>query len=181
MRNVTRSWWRRLLATLAPAAPDIAERLAGHYATEIRLAHGLMQGADSLTRYPNPRVRVLDAAERARGRGQRIRRVLEELGYPAPEPSTRSGPLSMTVGERLRAGVSELSSLTEACLADAHAVAREHPGIAGLLNELHRETAGDRRDLIWTLAQLAGTGANMMSPEAVVDEVSRSVPRGKGR
>jgi hypothetical protein len=35
MRNVNRSWWRRLLATLAPAAPDIAKRLAGHYATEI--------------------------------------------------------------------------------------------------------------------------------------------------
>jgi hypothetical protein len=66
MRNVNRSWWRRLLATLAPASPDLAERLAGHYATEIRLAHDLAQGADSLTRYPHPRVRVLDVAERAR-------------------------------------------------------------------------------------------------------------------
>ena len=45
MRNVDRSRWRRLLATLAPASPDIAERLAGHYATEIRLAHGLAQRA----------------------------------------------------------------------------------------------------------------------------------------
>jgi hypothetical protein len=32
-------------------------------------------------------------------------------------------------------------------------VEREHPGIAGLLDELRRETAGDRRDLIWTLAE----------------------------
>jgi hypothetical protein len=167
MRNVNRSWWHRLLATLAPASPDIAERLAGHYATEIRLAHGLTQGAESLTRYPNPRARVLDAAERARGRAQRIRRVLEELGYAVTEPATRSGPLSMTAGERLRAGASELSSMSEACLADAHAVAREHPGMAGLLNELHRETAGDRRDLIWTLAQLAGTAVNTTSLEAV--------------
>jgi hypothetical protein len=167
MRNVNRSWWRRLLATLAPASPDIPERLAGHYATEIRLAHGLAQGAESLTRYPNPRVRILDAAERARGRAKRIRRVLEELGYPVPEPATRSGPLSMTAGERLRAGVSELSSMSETFLADAHAVAREHPGMAGLLNELHRETAGDRRDLIWTLAQLAGTAVNTRSLEAV--------------
>jgi hypothetical protein len=172
MRNVDRSWWRRLLATLtpaaaAPASPDIAERLAGHYATEIRLAHDLTQGAESLTRYPNPRVRVLDTAERARGRAQRIRRVLEELGYPMTEPATRTGLLSMTVGERLRAGVSELSRMSEACLADAHAVTREHPGVAGLLNELHRETAGDRRDLIWTLAQLAETAVNTTSFEAV--------------
>jgi hypothetical protein len=166
MRNVDRSWWRRLLATLAPASLDIAERMAGHYATEIRLAHGLTKGAESLTRYPNSRVRVLDAAERARGRAQRIRRVLEELGYPATEPTSRSGPLSMTAGESLRAGVSELSSMSEACLSDAHAVAREHPGVAGLLNELHRETAGDRRDLIWILAQ-AGRLANTTSLDAV--------------
>jgi hypothetical protein len=73
----------------------------------------------------------------------------------------------MTVGERLRAGVSELSRMSEACLADAHAVTREHPGVAGLLNELHRETAGDRRDLIWTLAQLAETAVNTTSFEAV--------------
>jgi hypothetical protein len=57
--------------------------------------------------------------------------------------------------------------MSEACLADAHAVAREHPGVAGLLNELHRETAGDRRDLIWTLAQLTDTAANTTSLEAV--------------
>jgi hypothetical protein len=73
----------------------------------------------------------------------------------------------MTAGERLRAGVSELSSMSEACLADAHAVAREHPGVAGLLNELHRETAGDRRNLIWTLAQLTETAVNTTSLEAV--------------
>ncbi|HJR02426.1 MAG TPA: hypothetical protein VKA83_12375 [Methylomirabilota bacterium] len=167
MRNVNRSWWRRLLTTLAPASPDIAERLAGHYATEIRLAHGLTQGAESLTRYPNPRVRVLDAAERARGRAQRIRRVLEELGHPAVGPASRSGPRSMTAGERLRAGVSELSSMSEAYLADAYAVGREHSDMASLLNELHRETAGDGRDLIWTLAQLARTAVNTTSLEAV--------------
>ena len=164
MWNVNRSWWTR---PLAPASPDIAERLAGHYATEIRLANGLTHGAGSLTRYPNPRVRILDAADRARERAQRIRRVLEELGHPVTEPATRSSPLSMTAGERLRAGVAELSSMSEACLADAHAVAREHPGVAGLLNELHRETAGDRRDLIWTLAQLTDTAVNTTSLEAV--------------
>jgi len=167
MRNVDRSWWRRLLATLAPAPPDIAERLAGRYAAEIRLAHGLAQGAESLARYPHARVRVLDAAERARGRAQRIRRALEESGHPVTEPATRSGPLSATAWERVRAGVSELSRMSEACLAGAHAVEREHPGIAGLLYELHRETAGDRRDLIWTLAQLAGTAVNTTSLEGV--------------
>jgi hypothetical protein len=41
MRNLNRSWWRRLWATLTPPTPDIAERLAGQYAAEIRLAHGL--------------------------------------------------------------------------------------------------------------------------------------------
>lgn len=167
MRNGDRSWWRRLLATLAPTPPDVAERLAGHYAAEIRLAHGLGQSAGSLARYPHPRARVLDAAERARGRAHRIRRALEALGAPVTEPATRSGPLSATAWERLRAGVAELSGMSEACLADAHAVEREHPGIAGLLYELQRETAGDRRDLIWTLAQLAGTAANTTSLEAV--------------
>lgn len=167
MRNADRSWLRRLVATLVAAAPDVAERLAEHHAAEIRLAHCLAQGAESLARYPHPRLRVLAAAERARRRAQRIRRALEELGYPVTEPATTSGPLSMTAGERLRAGVSELGSMSEACLADAHAVAREHPGMAGLLNELHRETAGDRRDLIWTLAQLAETAVNTTSLETV--------------
>jgi len=167
MRNVDRSWWRRLRATLVPVSPDISERLAGHYATEIRLANGLTRGAESLTWYPNPRVRILDAAERARGRARRIRRALEELGHPVTEPATRSGLLSMTTGERLRASVSDLSSMSEACLADAHAAAREHPGVARLLNELHKETAGDRRDLIWTLAQLTETAVNTTSLEVV--------------
>lgn len=74
--------------------------------------------------------------------------MLEKLGYPVTEPAMRSGPRSMTAGERLHAGVSELSGMS-----NAHAVEREHPGIAGLLDELRRETAGDRRDLIWTLAE----------------------------
>jgi len=91
MRNVNRSWWRRLLATLAPASPDIAERLVGHYATEIRLAHGLAQGAESLTRYPNPRVRVLDLAERARGRAQRIRRA-RRIGAPGDQAGDEERP-----------------------------------------------------------------------------------------
>ena len=38
MRNPTRGRGDRLLATLMPASPDIAGRLAGHYATRIRLA-----------------------------------------------------------------------------------------------------------------------------------------------
>lgn len=169
MREIGRArpWWRRLVATLAPAPPGIAERFVGHYAAEVRLAHGLSQDAESLARFPHPRVRVLDAAERARGRAQRIRRVLEELGYPMAGPAPGSGPLSMTAGERLRAGVSELGRMSEAYLADAHAVARDHSGLTGLLNELHRETAGDRRDLIWTLARLAGTAVNTTSLNAV--------------
>lgn len=166
MRKVDRSWWRRLVATLATASPDVAERLAEHYAAEIRLAHRIAQAAESLARYPHPRPRVLAASERARGRARRLRRALEDLGHPVTEPATSTGPLSATAWERLRAGVSELSDLSEACLADAHAVEREHPGIAGLLDELHRETAEDRRDLIWTLAQLAETAANMTSLDA---------------
>ena len=158
MRNVDRSWWRRLLATLAPASPDIAERLAQHYAAEVRLAQGLAQDAESLARYPHARVRILDAAERARGRALRIRRAaLEESGHPVPAPAARSGPRLPTAWDRLRAGVSELSRMSEVYLADAHAVERGHPGIASLLHDLHRESAGDRRDLIWTLAQLAGS------------------------
>ena len=81
----------------------------------------------------------------------------------------------MTAGERLHAGVSELSGMS-----NAHAVEREHPGIAGLLDELHRETAGDRRDLIWALAEL-GTAVNMTSLEAVAARGLEGVPRGKGK
>jgi ABC-type sugar transport system permease subunit len=59
-----RPWSRRLMATLAPVTPDIAERLARHYAAEVRLARGLAQDAASLVRYPHSRVRLLGAAER---------------------------------------------------------------------------------------------------------------------
>jgi hypothetical protein len=147
MREMDRArpWWHRLVATLAPIPADIAERLAGHYAAEMRLAYGLAQDAESLARYPHPRVRVLDAAERARGRLRRVRRALEELGHSVTEPATRSGPLSATGLARLRACVSELSGMSEAYLANAHAVERERPGIAGLLYELYRETAGRLR------------------------------------
>jgi hypothetical protein len=83
------------------------------------------------------------------------------------EPVTESGPRSPTAWERLQAGVSDLSSMSEACLADAHAVERDYPGVARLLYDLHRETAEDRRTLIWTLAQLAGTAVNTIPLEAV--------------
>jgi hypothetical protein len=39
--------------------------------------------------------------------------------------------------------------------------------VARLLNELHKETAGDRRYLIWTLAQLTETAVNTTSLEVV--------------
>lgn len=38
------------MATLAPAPPGIAERVARHYAAEVRLARGLSQDAESLDR-----------------------------------------------------------------------------------------------------------------------------------
>jgi len=87
-------WWRRLAAALAPTPPDRGERLAAHYAAEIRLAEALTREAESLTPYPLARRRILEAVERARSRAQRVRRTLEEAGYPAPEPATtnRTGP-----------------------------------------------------------------------------------------
>ncbi|MEX2223412.1 MAG: hypothetical protein WEG40_16615 [Candidatus Rokuibacteriota bacterium] len=168
MRRVDRArpWWHRLVTALAPAPPDITERLARHHAAEVRLAHGLAQEAESLARYPHPRVRVLDAAEHARGRAQRIRRALAELGHPVAEPTTRSGRIGPTTWDRLRVDVSELGSMSDTYLADAHAVERGHPDIAGLLHDLYRESAGDRRDLIWTLAQLVGTAVNTRSLDA---------------
>jgi hypothetical protein len=57
--------------------------------------------------------------------------------------------------------------MSEECLRVAHAVERTHPSIVRLLYDLHRETAGDRRDLIWTLAQLVGTEAKTSLPEVV--------------
>ena len=168
-------WVRRLMATLAPVTPDIAERLARHYAAEVRLARGLAQDAASLVRYPHSRVRLLGAAERTRGRAQHIRRALEGSGQPVADPATRNGPIEPTVRDRLLASVSELSSMSEAYLMDAQAVEREDPGIAGLLYDLHRETAEDRRDLIWTLAQLPWTAAKTpTSHEEVPREVSES-------
>jgi hypothetical protein len=169
MRGVgrTRAWWPRLLAVLVPALPDIEERLAGHYAAEERLAHGLGRDAEALTGYPHARSRVFGVAERARGRAQRVRRALEGLGDPAIVPATRCGPWEPRAWARLHASISELSRMSEECLGDAHAVERTHPSIARLLYDLHRETAGDRRDLIWTLAQLAGTEAKTSLPEVV--------------
>src|SRR4029453_10619770 len=154
MRRMDRPWWRRLLA---PTPLDIEERLARHYAREIRLAHSLARGAEALVRYPHAQVRVLDATERACGRAQRVRRALEEMGQAVTEPATESVPRSATAWERLRNSVSDLASMSEAGQADAMAVELDHPRIARLLYDLHRETAGDRRDLIWTLAQLGGT------------------------
>jgi hypothetical protein len=52
--------------------------------------------------------------------------------------------------------MSELIEMSEGYLGDAQAVESEHPRVAGLLYDLHRETAGDGRDLIWTLARFAG-------------------------
>lgn len=164
MRRMDRPWWRRLLA---PTRLDIDEPLARHYAREIRLADSLAREAESLVRYPHAQVRVLHATERARGRAQRVRRALEELGRGVTEPAAESGPPSPTAWERLRNSVSDLNGMSEACLADAIAVERDDPGIARLLYDLHRETAGDRRDLIWTLAQLAGTAVEMAPLEAV--------------
>jgi hypothetical protein len=162
----TRAWWPRLLAVLAPAFPDIEERLAGHCAAEERLAHGLGRDAEALTGYPHARSRVLGVAERARGRAQRVRRALEGLRHPAIVPATRRGPGEPRAWAGLHASISELSRMSEECLRDAHAVERTHPSIARLLHDVHRETAGDRRDLIWTLAQL-GTEAKTSLPDVV--------------
>ena len=170
-----RPWSCRLMATLAPVTPDIAERLARHYAAEVRLVRGLAQDAASLVRYPHSRVRVLAVAERTRGRAQDIRRALEESGQPVADPATRKGPIEPTVRDRLLASVSDLGSMSEACLMDAQAVEREDPGIASLLYDLHQETAEDRRDLIWTLAQLPWTAAKTPTAhEEVPREVSES-------
>jgi hypothetical protein len=169
MRKLGRAcpWWRRLVGTLAPAPPGIAERLVRYYAAEVRLVHGLAQDAESLARYPYPQVRVLDAVEPACGRAQRIRGPLAELGNPVSEPATRSGRIGPTVWDRLHPGVSKLSSMSEEYVADAHVVDRGHPRIASLLHDLHRESAEDRQDLIWTLAQLAGTAVKTTPLEDV--------------
>ena len=53
--------------------------------------------------------------------------------------------------------------------------------IAGLLYDLHRETAENRRDLIWTLDQLPWTAAKTTSHEEIPCEVSESrLRKGKG-
>jgi hypothetical protein len=177
MRNLERArqWWRRPVANLASAPPDIAERLARHYAAEIRLACGLAEDAASLVRYPHSQVRLLGAAERARQRAQHLRQALEGSGQPVADPATRSGPIEPTVRDRLLTRVSDLSGMSEAYLMDAQAVERGDPGVAGLLYDLHRETAEDRRDLIWTLAQLPWTAAKTTSHEAIPCEASESL------
>jgi len=150
-------WWRRLAAALAPTPPDRGERLAAHYAAEIRLAEALSREEESLTPYPLARGRILEAAERARSRAQRIRRALEEAGYRAPEGVTTDVSPSPIGWEGLRAGVRDLSGTSDAYLADAYAMERWHPDLAELLHELHRESAESRRDLMWPLARIANT------------------------
>jgi hypothetical protein len=67
----------------------------------------------------------------------------------------------------LRARVAGLSAMSEAYLANAHAAERPRTDIAPLLHEQQRATAGDRRDLIWTLARLAETPADTTTGEGV--------------
>jgi hypothetical protein len=133
------------------------ERLVWHYEAEARLAQRLARDAGSLARYPHAQARVLATAERVRGRAERLRRALEALERPVTEPAAPSGPPAGTAWESLRDRVSDLGDMSEAALMDAQAVEREHPGTARLLYGVHRETAEDQRDLIWTLARLAGT------------------------
>jgi hypothetical protein len=160
-------WWRRLVGALAPTPVDVAERLAGDYAAEIRLADDLAEDAETLIRYPQPRAVVLKAAGRAGERGRRLRRALEDLGHPVIEPGPRSGLPATSAWERLRARVADLGTMREAYLTGAYAVEREHPGIASLLHDHHRAVEVDRRDLIWTLARLAETAVTTTSPEEV--------------
>jgi uncharacterized protein YjiS (DUF1127 family) len=155
------------VAALAPTPLDRAERLAVHYAAEVRLADVLVREAESLARYPEPRRRILEAAEHANRRARRLRQALEETGHSAPQPATANGLRAPTGWGGLRAGVAELASMSEAYLADAYAMERRHPGIAALMRALHREAAGDQRDLIWTLAQLTRTTVTTTSPEEV--------------
>lgn len=156
--DVAHLWWRKLLSMLSPPRPTLEESLAKHYTAEIRLARFLAQDAESLTRYPHQSVRVLDASEHAGRRAQRIQRAFEELAHPVIEPVTVRRRSGHTAWERLRANISELSAMSEAYLADAYAVERDHPEAAGLLLKLHQEAAVDTRDLVWTLAQLEATG-----------------------
>ena len=83
------------------------------------------------------------------------------------EPTTRSDPPAPTAWERLRAGVEQLGTMSEAYLASAHSVEREHPDIATLLYDHHRAAESDRRNLIWTLARLTETALKTASLDAV--------------
>ncbi len=147
-------WWRRMLAALAPTVPDGPVRLALHYVAEAGLAQALERDAQSLARYPQPRIHVLKMAERARDRAHRIRRALEAWGYPVTESDTTDGVRFPAAWDGLRASVSELNNMSETYLADGYAMERGRPEIATLLHALHRESARDRRDLIWTLRHL---------------------------
>jgi hypothetical protein len=155
------------VAALAPAPLDGAERLAVHHAAEVRLAYALVREAELLDRYPQPRRRILEAADRAKQRAQRVRHALEETGHSATEPATRNGSRSPMGWAGLRASVSDLASMSEAYLEDAYAMERRQPDVARLLRALHREAAGDRRDLIWTLAQLTRAAVTTTSAEEV--------------
>lgn len=165
--DVAHPWWRKLLAMLTPSRPNLGERLAKHYTAEIRSARLLAQDAESLIRYPHQRVRVLAASEHAGRRAQRIQRALEELAHPVIEPVIVSRRSGYTAWERLRTNISELSAMSESYLADAYAVERDHPEAASVLLKLHQEAAADRRDLVWTLAQLDATGVEASREELV--------------
>jgi len=165
--DVAHAWWRKLLAMLSPPRPNLEERLARQYTAEIRLARLLAQDAESLTRYPHQSVCVLDASEHAARRAQRIQRAFKELPHLATEPVTMRRRTGRTVWGQLHANISELSEMSEAYLADAYAVERNQPETAGLLLQLHQEATVDRRDLVWTLAQLEPTGVEASRAERV--------------
>ena len=164
-----RPWWRRPLAMLTSSRRDPRARLAQHYSDEVRLARALVEDAESLTQYPQQRVQVLQAAEHAQRRAQRIQRTLEGVDLSGAGPVTLSR--EHTAWWRLRAHLSELNRMSEAYLADVYAVTRDSPEIADLLLQCHRESAKDRRDLVWTLARLgppsgAHERARGMEPKA---------------
>jgi len=165
--EMARPWWRQLHAMLSPSRLDLGKRLDHHYTAEVRMACFLAQDAKSLIRYPHQSGRVLDASERAGRRAQRLQLALEALDHPVTEPSGLSGRSGHTAWERLRASMSELRRMSEAYLEDSYAAGHEHPETASLLLQLHEGAAVDRRDLVWTLSQLEGTGM-----EASLEEVA---------
>jgi bacterioferritin (cytochrome b1) len=145
--------WRAVFARLTEGQRiDVREILAENYAAEVRHARQLAEHANTLSRYPDRRTRLVDIAAHEEEHARWPREAIERLGGRPPSLVT-SAPDGRTNWERLISDLQEEKEAAERFLRDAYLVERDHPDIARLLERISEEEAAHERELIWLLGR----------------------------